>query len=217
MWLLTEITFLYKSGHQCLSVEQCLLPKFKTSLGLNIFISEYECSIWSSAQIKFECLQHCCSVCVYIDLLSVYLCVVHRSSISLAVCCRWTTILLVSYVVCYAEKMCHLLSAACQYASYFVRWTTNTHGFFYLVCHTVKMCHRLSVFYQYASYVSYELPFLLFSYVVHYAEKMYHLLSAACQYASYFVRWTTDPISGYLAIYLCKVDWLLLTTTCMYI
>ena len=60
MWLLTEITFLYKSGHHCLIVEQYLLPKFKTSLGLNIVISEYEYSMCvSSAQIEFECLQHC--------------------------------------------------------------------------------------------------------------------------------------------------------------
>ena len=140
----------------------------------------------------------------------------HRFPVSLPMCCMYifhqsSYVLQVDYhfswslyVVCYAEKMCHLLSAACQYTSYFVWWTTNTLGFFYLVLHTVKMCHCLSVFYQYASYLSYELPFLLVSFVVCYAEKMCHLLLAACQYASYFVRYTTNSLDFFYVV--CCVD-----------
>ena len=50
-----------------------------------------------------------------------------------------------TYVPC-AVKMCHLLTAACQYVSYFVRWTNDWLVLFILLNRTyvpcaVKMCH----------------------------------------------------------------------------
>ena len=62
-----------------------------------------------------------------------------------------------------AVKMSHLLTAACQYVSYFVRWTNGWLCFFH--------------FWLYCTYVAC-------------AVKMSHLLTAACQYVSYFLRCT---------------------------
>ena len=55
------------------------------------------------------------------------------------------------YVPC-AVKMFHLLTAACEYVSYFVRWTNDW------------LCFLFSVFYMY----------------VLCAVKIFHLLTAAC-------------------------------------
>ena len=68
-----------------------------------------------------------------------------------------------THVPC-AVKMFHLLTAACQYVSYFVRWTNDWLCFYFLLYCTHVPC----------------------------AVKMFHLLTAACQYVSYFVRWTND-------------------------
>ena len=73
---------------------------------------------------------------------------------------RWTTNSLGFYdVVPCAEKMCHLLSAACQYASYFVRWTTNSLGFY----DVVPCAEKMSSFVSSLHILSGGLPILLVS------------------------------------------------------
>ena len=60
MLLLTETTFLYTSIHHSLSVEQYLLPSFKTQLGLNTLQTvSLSGKLASHKRISFECLRCC--------------------------------------------------------------------------------------------------------------------------------------------------------------
>ena len=94
-----------------------------------------------------------------------------------------------------AVKMTHLLAAACQYVSYFVRRTYSWLCFSFLF--SCPLCCQDDT--SFGSSLSICLIFcqadirlaLFFLYVcVPCAVKMTHLSTAACQYVSYFVRWT---------------------------
>ena len=105
------------------------------------------------------------------------------------------------YVPC-AVKMFHLLTAACQYVSYFVRRTNSWLCFSVFCIYICPLCCKnvssfdssLSIcviFCQVDKRLALFFPFFVCMYVPC-AVKMLHLLTAACQYLSYFVRWKND-------------------------